>query len=152
MTDTKTTLSKEEQEAKFKEWYQSEYVRISKYCASQGYSIESFDQKQSRLLPPILGMWYIKTMEKKLHLWVVSGDFPVDIADAKVAKNAREAIRYFSMTWQVQAARLEDGIAEGNITMVDEETQTKYIDDLTKRAEHLYDLQATEKLWENAGL
>jgi hypothetical protein len=91
-------------------------------------------------------------MQKNLDLWVVSGDFPVDIAGAKVAKDAREAIRYFSMTWQMKAAKLEDGISEGKITMVDEQTQTKYIADLTKRAEHLYDLQATDKLWENADL
>ncbi len=149
MTEAKTALSREEQENKYNEWSQTEYVRISKYCSSKGYQIKSVEQKRCRILPPILGLWYIKTTEKNLDLWVISGDFPTDIANAGVAKTAREALRYFSMTWQVQAARLEEGVAAGKIDMVDEQTQTKFANELISRAENLYDLQADDKLWLN---
>jgi len=152
MSETQTTLSKEESEQKFQEWSQEEYIKIQKFCATKGYQIKRLDQPKSQLLAPIFAVWYVKTTEKDLDLWVISGDFPTDIAGSQVAKNAREVLRYFSMTWHIQAARLEDGVAEGKIELQDKETQEKFAVQLTSRAESLYDMYNTDSLWENSGL
>ncbi len=152
MTEAQTELTKEEAEKQFKVWSQTEYVKISKYCNSKGYQVGSLDMTKCQSLPPVLGLWYVKTTDKKVDLWAISGEFPTDIASSDVAKNAREAIRYFSMTWHLQAAKLEDGLAEGKITLSDKETQTKFAQELTNRAEYLYEIHASDKLWENSGL
>ena len=148
----KISESKEESEKKFKEWSQKEFIKIQNFCASKGYQVKKVEQPKSQLLPPVLGIWYVKTTEKNLDLWVISGDFPTDIASSKVAKNAREVLRYFSMTWHIQAAKLEDGVAEGKIELQDKETQAKFASQLTSRAESLYEMFNSDDLWRNTDL
>ena len=145
-------MSPEQTEKMFKEWSQKEYVKISKFCNTKGYQVSGIDQTKCQSLPPVLGLWYVKTQDKKIDLWCIAGEFPTDLASSKVAENAREALRYFSMSWQLQAAKLEDGIAEGKIALQDKETQEKFIKELTTRAESLYDLHANDDLWKAAGL
>jgi len=144
--------SKEDMEKQFKQWSQQQFVAISKFCLSKGYQITRLDQSRCQSLPSVLGIWYAKTDDKKIDLWVISGDFPTDMANAGVAKDARDAIRYFSMAWHLQAAKLEDGVAEGRIELADEETQSKFAQQLTNRAESLYEIYNSEKLWADTGL
>jgi len=146
------TPSKEDIEKQFKQWAREQYVSLSKYCQSKGYRVTGLDQSKCQSLPPALGIWYAKTDDKKIDLWVISGDFPTDMANAGVAKDARDAIRYFSMAWHMQAAKLEDGVAEGRIDLQDEATQTKFSQELTRRAESLYEIYNSEKLWASTGL
>ena len=145
-------MTPEDAEKHFKEWSQKEYVKISKFCNSKGHQISGIEQSRCQTLPPVLGVWYVKTQDKKVDLWCIAGDFPTDLASSKIAENAREALRYFSMSWQLQAAKLEDGLAEGKISLQDKETQEKFIKELTVRAENLYDLHANDKLWNGVGL
>ncbi len=146
------TSNKEDLEKQFKDWAREQYVAISKFCGTKGYQVTGLDQTKCQSLPPVLGIWYVKTDDKKIDLWVISGDFPTDIANSGVAEDARDAIRYFSMAWHIQAAKLEDGVAEGKIELQDEETQRKFAEELTKRAESLYEIYNSEKLWANTGL
>jgi len=145
-------MTEEEAEKEFKIWSQKEYVKISKFCNTKGHQISGIDQSRCQSLPPVLGLWYVKTQDKKVDLWCIAGEFPTDLANSKVAENAREALRYFSMSWQLQSAKLEEGLAEGKISLQDKETQEKFIKELTTRAESLYDLYANDKLWKGAGL
>ena len=110
------------------------------------------EKSRCQSLPPLLGLWYVKTQDKKVDLWCIAGEFPTDIASSKVAENAREAIRYFSLSWQLQSAKLEDGLAEGKISLQDQETQEKFIKELTTRAESLYELYSNDNLWKSTGL
>jgi uncharacterized protein DUF4826 len=150
MSNTQTNPS-EQDEQKFKEWSQSEYVKISKFCNSKGYQVKKIDQPKCQLLAPIVAIWYVKTTEANLNLWVISGDFPTDLTDAKVASNARQSLRHFSMAWHMQAAKLEEGVASGRIELQDAETQTKFANELTHRAENLYKLYSDEGLWAASG-
>jgi hypothetical protein len=152
MTENQANMSPEEIEKKFKEWSQSEYVKVSKFCGSKGYQVKSIDQTKCQALPPVLGVWYVTTTEKNVDLWAISGDFPTDIVGAKAAKNARDVLRYFSMTWHVQAVKLEEGVTKGQIAIQDDDTQTKLAAQLTTRAESLYDLYNNDELWKATGL
>jgi len=152
MTQNPGNMTKEAEEAQFKKWSQTEYVKISKFCGSKGYRLDKIIQSKCQSLPPVLSVWYVKTNEKDVDLWVISGEFPTDIASSKVAKNAREALRYFSMSWHIQSAKLEDGVAEGKIELGDQKTQTKFAKELTASAENLYELYNSDKLWEASGL
>ena len=74
----------------------------------------------------------------------MSGDLPSDMVDVNVAKTAREAVRHFSMTWQLKAENL---IRSGATR---DETQAKYANLLISRAQSLYQMQSDDKLWGEA--
>jgi len=152
MTETQANMSKEDAEKQFKDWAQKEYVKVSKFTMSKGYEFKGIDQSQCQSLPPLLGIWFVNTKNKKENLWAISGSFTTDIANSDVAKNAREAIRYFSMSWHMQVAKIESGLAEGTIDSASVETQTQFAQTLCKQAEELYDIYQSEKLWANTGL
>jgi len=46
-----------------------------------------------------------ETGQRQRALWVISGDVPTDHIDARLAETARDAARYFSLKWQMHAAR-----------------------------------------------
>ncbi len=152
MTENQQQLNSEEVEKKFKEWSQKEYVKVNKFCGSKGYQVTGLDQSKCQTLPPVLGVWYVTTNDKKVDLWAISGDFPTDMVGSTAAKHARDALRYFSMSWHVQAAKLEEGVANNKIDIQDTETQTKLAAELTRRAENLYDLYNNDDLWKSTGL
>jgi hypothetical protein len=152
MTETQANISNEDTEKRFKEWAQKEYVKISKFTMSKGYEFKGIDQTKCQSLPPLLGVWYINTKNKKENLWAISGSFSTDVANSEVAKNAREAIRYFSMSWHMQVAKIESGLAEGTIEAGSIETQTNFAKTLTKQAEELYKIFQSDELWANTGL
>lgn len=145
-------VSAEEAQEQIKRWHQEEFVKVQKFCVSKGVQAKSIDQTKTKCLPPIVGAWYVNTANKGEDFWVLTGDLPTDLAPAKVAPDAREALRYFSMNWQLKAANIEDAIAEGKITGENKETQIKFIQELVSKAEGLYQLHGDEKLWANAGL
>lgn len=145
-------LSRAEVEEKVKRWNQEEFVKIQKYCLSQGVQMKALKQNMTQCLPPIIGIWYIHSTTKGKDYWVISGDFPTDLALVDVAKNAREAVRYFAMSWQLKAAKLQDGIAEGKIQLSDAKTQEKFAQELISKAEMLYGFQNDDKIWAGSGL
>ena len=147
MTQAQVEVTNEEQQLKFQDWAQSEYVKISKFCSSKGYQVTSVNQKKCRYLAPLIAIWYVKTDDKNVDLWVISGDFPTDLTVSKVAKNAREVIRHFSLAWQLKAAKLEESLSEGKVALADKETQTKFAQQLITRAESFYTLYNDEKKW-----
>lgn len=151
MSQESSNLSPED-EKKFKEWSQGEYVKINKFCQSKGYQVRGIDQSKCQTLPPALGVWYVHTTEKGLDLWVIAGEFPTDIAKSDIAKNAREVLRHFSMSWHMQAASIENRLSSGQVPESEKDTQSKFAADLTKRAEDLYELFAADQLWANTGL
>jgi len=152
MTQAQEEVTSENTQLKFKEWAQTEYVKIRKFCATKGYRVTNVNQKKCRYLAPQIAVWYVRTEDKNDDLWVVSGEFPTDLAPSKVAKNAREVLRHFSLAWQLQAANLEEVIAEKNINLTDKETKARFSQQLIQRAESLYSIYDNEKLWEKAGL
>ena len=152
MTQTQVEVTNKEKQLKFKDWAQTEYVKISKFCGSKGYQVISVNQKKCLFLAPQIAIWYVRTDDKKVDLWVISGDFPTDLTVSKVAKNAREVIRHFSLSWQLKAAKLEESLAEGKIALAGKETQEKFAQQLITQAESLYTLYNDEKIWVQEGL
>jgi hypothetical protein len=145
-------LSNEEKEARIKEWNQEEFVKIQKYCVTQGVQPKRIKQSKCQLLAPVLGIWYMESATKGEDYWIISGDLPTDLSPANVAKNAREALRHFSMNWQLKSANLEAELANGKQQLKDRETQVAYIKELVSKAESIYAIANDDKLWEATGL
>ncbi len=142
----------EQIEEKIKRWHQEEFVKVQKFCGSQGIQVKGIDNTKTRCLPPLVGLWYVNSSVKKEDYWVIAGDLATDLSKAEVAPNAREALKYFSMNWQLKAAQIEDAIAEGKITGDNIATQTDIVKELISKAEALYQIHSDEKLWKNTNL
>lgn len=88
--------------------------------------------------------------EPGVSVWFISGDLPTDYIGGSAATTPREALRYFSMKWQIDAERYNDpetrkahGLDEGR----DWSSMTAK---LVAKAEELYAMSADDRLWQRA--
>ncbi|WP_133407125.1 DUF4826 family protein [Parashewanella tropica] len=126
-------------------WVREQFQKANRFMAEKGIIPHKVHDKESRYLVPFIALWKMETKQPtKKTYWVLSGDLPSDIVEVSVAKTAREAVRHFSMTWQMKAENLiRTGVTR-------EPTQAKYANLLISRAEDLYKMQADDKLWQEA--
>ena len=120
-----------------KEWVREQYQVATKYLAEQGLVTESVVVEESRYLVPLLALWKLKALDGNYY-WVICGDVPSDFNKLDVAPNAREAVRHFSLKWQLQA---------DNLLSAGDKEQEEFAGLLVGRAEGLYKMYEQESLW-----
>ncbi|WP_282166183.1 DUF4826 family protein [Shewanella japonica] len=126
------------------QWVQAQFQKANRFLAEKGVIPSKVLADESRYLVPYLAIWKMESKQPtKQTFWVMSGDLPSDYVDVKVAGTAREAIRHFSMMWQIKAENLHKSGA------IRDETQLKFANLLVSRAESLYNMQNDEKLWQD---
>ena len=130
----KTVQMTEEQQ---QQWVKEHYQVATKYLAEKGIITDSVALEDSRYLVPILALWKLTSTDGK-KFWVLCGDLPSDHNLVDVAPNAREALRHFSLKWQMQAE---------NLLQANNEEQKKFADLLISRADGLYQLYNDKSLW-----
>ncbi|MGI2261538.1 DUF4826 family protein [Shewanella sp. GXUN23E] len=124
------------------QWVREQFQKANKFLAEKGVIPGKVLTDQSRYLVPFVAVWKMEASQPKKHqYWVISGDLPTDYVSADVAPTAREAIKHFSLTWQLKAENL---IQSG---VVRDPTQAKFANLLVARAQSLYKMQEDEKLW-----
>lgn len=133
MTDNKLKMSEQEQQ----DWLREQLQVATKYLAQKGHITQSVVVEQSRYLVPALAAWKVKLSDGKF-VWVVCGDLPTDHSSAEVATTAREALRHFSLKWQMQAE---------NLNRAGSKEQDEFANLLIDRAEQLYALCDRSDLW-----
>ncbi|MCH1931368.1 DUF4826 family protein [Shewanella sp. A25] len=137
------TISPEEMEKMRQEWVRAQFQKANRFLAEKGVIPSKVLADESRYLAPYLAIWKMESKRPSTKTyWVMSGDLPSDFVDVKVAKTARDAIRHFSMTWQMQA----ENLIRSGATRRDA-TQAKFAQLLVSRAESLYRMHNDEKLW-----
>lgn len=134
-TASKAPMTEEEKEA----WIKEQFQRANKHLAENGVLFDTIIADESKYLIPYLSVWKIKSTENKRY-WVISGDLPSDFMMADHAKNAREAIRHFSMSWQMKAENIRR-------TMPNDETQMRFAALLENKAMNLFNVHDSEHLW-----
>ena len=88
--------------------------------------------------------------EPAIFVWFISGDLPTDHIGPSAAATAREAMRNFSIKWQLDAERYKDPAtrkAHGLDESRDWGLMTKK---LVTKAEELYAMAEDDKLWRQA--
>ncbi|QYJ80220.1 DUF4826 family protein [Shewanella acanthi] len=139
------TISPEEMEKMRQEWVRTQFQKANRFLAEKGVIPSKVLADESRYLAPYLAIWKMESKRPSTKTyWVMSGDLPSDFVDVKVAKTARDAIRHFSMMWQMQA----ENLIRSGATRRDA-TQAKFAQLLVSRAESLYRMHNDEKLWGN---
>jgi hypothetical protein len=118
-------------------WVREQYQIATKYLAEKGIVTDSVQVEDSRYLVPLLALWKVTAIGGQKY-WVLCGDLPSDHSSINSANNAREALKHFSLKWQVQAE---------NLLKVDDPEQKEYAQLLIGRADGLYKLQSDESMW-----
>jgi hypothetical protein len=145
--------SQQEFDAQAKKWTQAEYARARTHVANLGWQNVDVMQSESRVLPPLVALWRLhgKLDGKIQEGWVITGqDVPIDHIPLSAAGDARAAMKHFFMTYQLKAARLEQGLAAGKPEVGSQELQQQYIASLIRTADRLNTLVNTESLWPQA--
>ncbi|MEC4725404.1 DUF4826 family protein [Shewanella sp. D64] len=135
-------MDPEQQEALRQQWIKEHFQKANRFLAEKGVIPSKVIADESRYLAPYVAVWKMESKQPtKQTFWVMSGDLPSDYVDVKVAGTAREALRHFSMMWQMQAENLfKSGATK-------DPTQAKFAQLLVSRAESLYQIQGDDKLW-----
>lgn len=132
----------QEVEQKRQAWVREHFQKANRFLAEKGVIPEKVIMEESRFLAPFVAIWKLESKQpKKQTYWVMSGDLPSDFVEASVAPNAREALRHFSMMWQMKAENLK----QSGVTS--DPTQAQFAALLISRAESLYKLYNDEKMW-----
>lgn len=128
-------------------WEQSQYARALKHCTDNGLRVVQLDKRNSRVLSPVVALWLISVSDHADKVWVLTGDLPTDHVTAKVAPKARDALKHFSLSWQLKAQKLVDELNSGRYSLGSPENQAKYASLLVQRAEGMHALTEEERLW-----
>ncbi|MCG9697018.1 DUF4826 family protein [Shewanella sp. Isolate11] len=145
VADQTQTLSPEEIEARTQVWIREHFQKANRFLAEKGVIPERVIAEESRYLAPFLAIWKLESKQPKSQtFWVMSGDLPTDYVDVSVAATARDAIRHFSMMWQLKAENLMKSGA------TQDPTQAKFAQLLVSRAESLFQIHNDEKLWKES--
>ncbi|WP_394132052.1 DUF4826 family protein [Shewanella maritima] len=138
----KSTEQAQDQEALREQWVREHFQKANRFLAEKGIIPSKVIADDSRYLAPYLAVWKMESKQpKKQTFWVMSGDLPSDYVDVKVAATAREAIRHFSMMWQLKAENLhQSGVTK-------DKTQLDFANLLISRAESLHHMCNDDKIW-----
>ncbi|MCL1048843.1 DUF4826 family protein [Shewanella abyssi] len=132
----------QDQEALRQEWIRTQFQKANKFLAEKGILPSKVHADESRYLAPFVAIWKMESKKpSKQTFWVMSGDLPSDYVDVNVAATARDAIRHFSMIWQMKAENIRRS------SLVKDPAQAKFAELLISRAEGLYKMQADDKIW-----
>ncbi len=131
-------------------WGQEQYTQAMKYCNKNLLPVDQLQQEKSSVLPPVLAVWNIKLLTKPAsEVWVIGGKVSMDHVSTDVAPTARDALRHFSLSWQMKASTLERNL-QSTSNNLDPEQQKKVIQALIMEAEAIYDLYADDNLWKQS--
>lgn len=83
--------------------------------------------------------------------WVICGDLPTDHISSASAANAREALRHFSLKWQLDAARYEDPATRKQHGLDESKDWSRMAEQLVAKAEELYAMAEDAGLWQAPG-
>jgi len=137
-------LTEEEQAQAHKQsimWQRECFQNAQKHLAEKGVIPQTVIEKESRFIAPLVAVWKFKAQNGKSY-WVVTGRLPTDHAEASAAKDAREALRFFSMQWQLKADQL---MQSGAV----DKTKVDFANLLINRAHGLYELFEKDDMWPN---
>ncbi|MBS3796619.1 DUF4826 family protein [Pseudoalteromonas sp. BDTF-M6] len=130
-----------QQEQQIRAFQRHCFETAQKHLAKKGIMPKIVVDKDSRFIAPLCAVWKFKAQNGKTY-WVITGQLPADHVEVSAANTAREAIRYFSLQWQVKAEQL---LSSTRL----EKTQQDFAQLLINRAHGLYELYDKQDLWAN---
>ncbi|WP_194755623.1 DUF4826 family protein [Aliidiomarina indica] len=124
------------------DWVREQFQKANGYLVEKGMITDQVLTKESLYLVPQIAVWKFTLKGVTEKVWAISGVVPTDHVDAKVAENPRDALRHFSLRWQLRAEEILNNKAS-------DETQRKFAGMLIVHAEACYDLVQNDELWQS---
>ena len=133
-------LSEQEQRmALAAQWFNQQLSQATQYLAQQGVILETVFNDESTYVAPLFAIFKVRDKDRNKY-WVIAGDLPTDFATDNVAKDAKAAIRHFSLHWQMKAeAMIRSGLRDT--------VQRDFAQLLITKAEAIYPFVESEALW-----
>lgn len=88
-----------------------------------------------------------KANDPSLVFWFISGNLPTDYISLTAASTARDALRHFSMKWQLDAERYADPATRKAHGLDESKDWSLLTKKLITKAEQLYAMAETDRLW-----
>ena len=85
--------------------------------------------------------------EPSVFVWFISGNLPTDYIGSSAATNPREALRNFSLKWQMDAERYRDPATRRAHGLDESKDWNAMTLKLIAKAEELYTLAEDDRLW-----
>ena len=85
--------------------------------------------------------------EPSIFVWFISGNLPTDYIGSSAATNPREALRNFSLKWQMDAERYRDPATRRAHGLDESKDWNAMTLKLIAKAEELYALAEDDRLW-----
>lgn len=82
--------------------------------------------------------------------WFICGDLPTDHISSSAASNAREALRHFSLKWQLDAERYGDPATRRAHSLDETKDWERMTKQLIAKAEELYEMTEDDRLWQHS--
>ncbi len=137
MADDQKILTEEEITA----WSRESYRKATSYLAEKGFITETVAVEQSSYLAPLIAVWKMKSTDGK-WLWVISGDLPTDSISVDSAESARDAVRAFSLKWQLDCENLFNKSSE-------DPASVEFAQMLQSKANGLYQIFEQDEFWQS---
>jgi len=120
------------------------------YGSRNNLELSNIIQPRSAILPPIVAVWLVESKSNDKKYWLISGDVPTDHIPDGNAETARDAIRHFSLRWQLQAENITVELQKKPALTAADNTQKEFAELLISRAGSLYELHEKEEYWINS--
>ncbi|TRW49770.1 DUF4826 family protein [Aliidiomarina halalkaliphila] len=130
-------MTEEEQNA----WVREQFQKANGYLVEKGMITDQVLTKESLYLVPQIAVWKFTLKGVTDKVWAITGVVPTDHVDAKVAENPRDALRHFSLRWQLRAEEILQNERS-------DATERKFAEMLVVHAEACYGLVQNEELWQ----
>jgi hypothetical protein len=132
-----------------REWILEMKAKLLKYCRNKELGADRILDKQYAGLAPYFALWAVENRKEHKKYWVITGDLPNDHLPYEVAGTPRDALRHFSLSWQLKAEKMQQKLEQNDLLMGTPEQHKEMINLLQDRATNLYNLSADDKIWVN---
>ena len=130
-----------------REWIMKEKAIMMNYCKNKDLGADKILNEQTAVLLPQFIVWAVENRLENKKYWVITGDLLSDHLAFDVAPSARDALRHFTMSWQLKAEKLERRLAKNEIITGTADQQKDTIDLLRDQAEKFYAVSMQDELW-----
>ena len=131
-----------------KKWLFEEKANMMKYCRNKELGADRLLDQHYAGLAPYFALWAVENRKEHKKYWVITGDLPHDHIPFEVADSPRNALKYFSMAWQLKAEKIQEKLDSKELVLGTPEQQKDMIALLQDRAVNLYEISTNDQLWQ----
>jgi len=136
-------------QAKLNSWIKKELdAAVQKLTKQDGFDGLLIEAKPAWVLPFQILIGQVRPQGKQNEFqWCICGEVPTDFLQSSIANTPREALRHFSMKWQLAAARHQKANQKNQSRPPGALPEENPVDMLATHAEDLYGLVEDDRLW-----